>query len=88
MRFNRNEIKSENLPIVKDRTDRVISWLKYCDCDTYIFEEANSARSMMEILQRKKFDCIILDYLLIDSTGVKVLEILKEKKIDTKQERL
>lgn len=30
--------KSSELPLVHDRSQRVIAWLKYLDCDTYLFE--------------------------------------------------
>ncbi|MFH0974877.1 MAG: diguanylate cyclase [Spirochaetota bacterium] len=46
-------------------------------------DEATNSSHLLETLKAKKYDCIILDYVLADTTGIDVLKQLSEYKIYT-----
>ncbi len=49
---------------------------------SFVAEEASDSAAMMNILEEKDIDCVILDYLLVDTDGLSVLEELKKRDID------
>jgi two-component system, sensor histidine kinase and response regulator len=55
---------------------------EFNDCVNFELTEAASGNETLELIKKKQFDIILLDYKLNDITGLDVLEILKENKYD------
>jgi diguanylate cyclase (GGDEF)-like protein/PAS domain S-box-containing protein len=49
----------------------------------FVVDEISNSSLMLEVLKTKKFDCIILDYVLSDTTGIDIIKDLIDFKINT-----
>lgn len=58
---------------------------KYLNSNSVETKDAQSSASAKEMLQKEKFDFIVLDYKLPDEDGLAVLEWIKKEAIDVKK---
>jgi diguanylate cyclase (GGDEF)-like protein/PAS domain S-box-containing protein len=77
--------KPLNILIVDDDrfSRRAIAEILSKNEENFVFYEAPDESSMVKHLQEKNFDCIIMDYILEKTTGLELVEVIKNRNITT-----
>ncbi|MBW7676490.1 response regulator transcription factor [Chryseobacterium chendengshani] len=65
--------------IIEDETELAESIAEYLSEEKYLCEFANTFREAMHKIETYQYDCIVLDIMLPDGNGLKILEELKSQ---------
>lgn len=65
--------------IIEDEIDIATSIKNYLSSNDFICESANSLKVAIEKIDLYSYDCILLDLMLTDGDGFKILELLKKQ---------
>lgn len=65
--------------IIEDENEIATSIKNYLSSNDFICELANSLKNASEKIDLYSYDCILLDLMLTDGDGFKILELLKQK---------
>jgi two-component system, OmpR family, response regulator ResD len=63
--------------IVEDEKDVRLSFRKYLEKENYQVEEASNGKDALLLLEKEKFDVVVLDILMPGMTGVEVAERIR-----------
>ena len=75
--------KCSILIIDDDKHDRFLfkEFLSRANDVNYMFEEANTGDMALLLYEQRKYDCVLLDFMMHGMTGIEFLEHLQEKNI-------
>lgn len=65
--------------IIEDEIDIATSIKNYLSSNDFVCESANSLKVAIEKIDLYSYDCILLDLMLTDGDGFKILELLKKQ---------
>lgn len=66
--------------IIEDETDLAQSITEYLSNESYLCEYATTFHQALDKIETFDYDCILLDIMLPDGNGMKLLEVLKQMK--------
>jgi hypothetical protein len=53
IRLNKTIVRSHKLPKIQNRSDRVVEWVKACDCDSYLVHQRDKKYIDFSVLTKK-----------------------------------
>lgn len=77
------ELKNANLLIVDDSLVARMAVKRMLEAEVGTIAEASSGTVAIELLKKKAFDCILMDYLMPGLNGMTTLKIIREMQIKT-----
>lgn len=63
--------------IIDDNENDRFSYKRYIKDENYLISEAEDGESALTLLENNNFDCILLDYILPDITGLEIINRIK-----------